>query len=254
MAVRVDRGGHVTPSRTSSHDRAGTRRLVVAAVAAGLGGAVALAGCSVGQVTQTSSQVAPVPGINADAGQVALRNLVIAYPGPGGYPAGSDAPLVVRLFNNGMTPITLVGVSAQKAASVTLVGTPEVVRPTETPPPPTGTAPPEPTATGAPQSTATASPEPTALPTPTVAPTTQPPTTPVSITIPPQSFVLLVPGEASGHLRLNRLTEAITPGESTDVTFTFSDGSTATVPVPLAPPTREIPRATPIVEPGHAEA
>jgi copper(I)-binding protein len=240
MAVRVDRGGHVTPSRTS---RNRTRRLVATAVAAGLGAAAALSGCSAGQLTQTATQVPPVPGINADAGQVALRNLVIAYPGPAGYPAGADAPLIVRLFNNGLTPITLTGVSADKAASVTLVGTPEVVTTTEPPPPPTAT----PGPTGSPEPTTTVTP--TASPTPT----TEAPSTPVSIAIPPQGFVLLVPGQASGHLRLNRLTEAIVPGESVAVTFTFSDGTKATLPVPLAPPTHEIPRGTPVVEPEHAQ-
>lgn len=227
------------------------RRIAVAAVVAGVAAAVALTGCSSGQITQTGSQVAAVPGTDVDAGQVALRNLVIQYPGPEGYQAGDDAPLIVRVFNNGLTPITLTGVSADKAGSVSLVGTPEVVPTTEAPPPPaTTTAPASPdtttTATGEPPATATAEPTPTP---------TRAPAAPISITIPPQSFVLLVPGQGSnGYLRLDGLTEAITPGESTQVTFTFSDGTTATLPVPLAPPTSEVPRATPIIEPGHGGA
>jgi len=236
------------------------RRIAVAAVMAGIAAAATLTGCGSGQITQTGTQVAPVPGTDVNAGQIGLRNLVIEYPGPEGYPAGADARLIVRIFNNGQTPITLTGVSADKATSVSLVGTPEVVPTTEAPPPPatttapaspeaTATATAEPTATGEPTATATATaePTPTATPLPTRAPE-------ISITIPPQSFVLLVPGQGSaGYLRLDRLTQSIAPGESTQVTFTFSDGTTATVPVPLAPPTTEVPRATPIVEPGHAE-
>jgi hypothetical protein len=247
----------VTASRTSRHTgaiRARTRRIVAAGLVAGLGATLALTACSAGQITQTSTQVAPVQGNNADAGDIALRNLVIAYNGPAGYPAGGDAPLVVRLFNNSATPVTLVGVSAEKAVSVTLVGTPEVVRPTETPTPTSAAPTVTTTAPGEATATPTGSPTATATPTPTVAPTTQPPGVPVSVVIPAQSFVLLVPGQGdSGFLRLNGLTEAIAPGESVVVTFTFSDGTSATVPVPLAPPTDEVPRATPVVEPEHVQ-
>ncbi len=227
-----------------------------AALAAGAGAVLALAGCSAGQVTQTSEQVAAVPGTDADAGSIALRNLVIVYDGPEGYPAGGDAPLVVRLFNNGPEAITLTGVTADKAASVQLVGSP-TVEPTQTPSAP----PPEATATSpAPEAspTATGSPSPETSPTgspspePTAEATTPPPAPlPLSITIPPQSYVLLVPGEADGHLVLTGLAEEITPGESILVTFTFDDGVTVTVAVPLAPPQNQIPRATPVVEPEH---
>jgi len=220
----------------------------MAALAAGVGAVLGLAGCSAGQITQTATQVAPVPGANADAGQVALRNLVIEYNGPEGYPAGGDAPLVVRLFNSGTSAVTLTGVTADKAGAVNLVGTPTVVTPSASP---TATASPSPTVEASP------SPEgsPTASPTPTSTPTTATPQArPVSVTIPPQSFVLLVPGEGdAGHLVLTGLTEAVAPGEFASVTFTFDDGTSAVVLVPLAPPTNEVPRATPIVEPGHPE-
>lgn len=248
----------MTASRTSRRPMP-TRRLAAAALAAGAGVALALGGCSAGQVTQTASQVAPVNGIDAEAGPVSLRNLLIEYPGPDGYPAGSDAPLQVRLFNNGMQPITLVGVSADKATSVSLVGTPEIVTPTQTPPPaPPATATPEPTGPQSPDATGEPTTEPTTEPTqspePTAAPTTAPPApNPISITIPAQGFVLLAGQGADGYLRLNGLTQPVRPGESVAVTFTFDDGASVTVPVPLAPPVIEVPRATPVVEPGHAE-
>jgi copper(I)-binding protein len=202
-------------------------------------------------ITQTSTQVAPVPGVNADVGQVGLRDVTIVYNGPAGYPAGADAPLVVRIFNNGSTPVTLVRVSAELATSVTLVGAAQVITPSQLPPVPTGTpaaTPPPATQTGP---TATTSPEtsPTPSPQPPPSPTTPPPAAgPVSITIPPQSFVLLVPGEASsGFLQLNGLKQALVPGASTNVTFTFDDGSTTTLPVPLGPPGSPVPRGTPVV-------
>jgi copper(I)-binding protein len=230
----------------------------MAALAAGVGAALGLTGCSAGQITQTSTQVAPVPGANVDAGELALRNVLIQYR-PEGYPAGGDAPLVVRIFNNGMEPVTLTGVSTDQAASVNLVGTPEVVTPTGTatlPPEiasPSPAASPTETSSPSPDESPTASPSPTESPSPTPAPTT-PPAQPISITIPGQSFVLLVPGEGdTGHLVLTGLTEAIVPGGVVTLTFTFDDGTEVVVPVPLAPPIDEVPRATPVVEPGgHA--
>ncbi|MBX6748207.1 MAG: copper chaperone PCu(A)C [Micromonosporaceae bacterium] len=249
----------MTASRTSRRpgDRPRMRpRLAMAAAAVGVGAVLALAGCSAGQITQTATQVPPVVGVNLDAGDIALRNLVIAYNGPEGYPAGSDAPLVVRLFNNGHEPVTLVGVSTDKAEAVVLTGAPTVVSPTGSatqPPAPEPTASPTEEASPAPTDTAEPTATPTATPTPT--PTTQRPTgEPVSVTIPPQSYVLLVPGESdSGHLVLVGLREAIIPGESVNVTFTFSDGTTVVAPVPLAPPVTAVPRATPVVDPGHNE-
>lgn len=250
----------MTASRTSRRpgDRPRTRpRLALAAVAFGVGAVLALAGCSAGQITQTSTQVAPVVGIDVDAGQVALRNLVIEYNGPQGYAAGSDAPLVVRMFNNGQEPVTLVGVTADKAEAVVLAGSPTVVSPTQAP-----TQPPAPEATESPDAEAAPSPTdteaPTASPTDTAAPTPSPTTQrpapePISITIPPQSYVLLVPGGDSGHLVLVGLREAIIPGESVSVTFTFDDGTTAVVPVPLAPPVHAVPRGTPVADVGPGE-
>jgi copper(I)-binding protein len=250
----------VTASRTSRRpgDRPRTPRLALAAVASGVGAVLALAGCSAGQITQTATQVAPVVGISGDAGDIALRNLVIEYNGPEGYAAGSDAPLVVRLFNRGQEPVTLVGVSADKAEAVILTGSPTVVTPTEPPtqppsPEPTASpeaeAPPSPTDTEAP----TATPADTEAPTPTPTPT-RPTAEPVSVTIPPQSYVLLVPGQGeNGHLVLVGLTEEIIPGESVNVTFTFDNGTSVVLPVPLAPPVREVPRATPVVDAGHGE-
>jgi copper(I)-binding protein len=242
----------VTASPTRRHSGSQLRqrsRLALAALAAGVGVVLGLAGCSAGLNAQTSQQAPPVPGANANIGNVALRNLVIQYNGPAGYAAGDDAPLVVRLFNDGMEPVTLTGVTADKADSVSLVGTPAVVTPTDSPtiaPTNTATAQPEETE-GTPTATQTAS------PTPTVTPTRAAPR-PVSITIPAQSFVLLVPGEGdAGHLELTGLTEAISPGEFATLTFTFDDGSSLVVQVPLAPPTNPVPRATPVVSPGEGE-
>jgi copper(I)-binding protein len=239
----------VTASRTSRHPGVATRgglraRLVIAAVAAGAGAALTLGACSSGQITQTATQVPAVPGANFDAGPIALRNLVIAYNGPQGYAAGSDAPLVVRIFNNGQDAVTLTGVTSDKAASVALTGTPSVLTATATPTAAATTA--QPTATAEATGTGTATAEPTGTATAQPTATAAAPSVPLSIAIPPQAYVLLVPGEG-GNLVLHNLTTAIAPGESAAVTFTFSNHSTALVQVPLAPPVGIVPRGTSVV-------
>jgi hypothetical protein len=235
-------------------------RLVTVALAAGASAvlAVSLVGCSSGLVNQTASQVPPVPGANVDAGSIALRNLVVLYNGTAGYPVGSDAPLVVRLFNNSTRDVTLIGVTAANAASVSLVGSPTVVTsaPATTAAASTATTTPPATASASVTVSGSTTPESSESPTTTTSPsaTATAPATPVRVTIPAQSYVLLVPGQGSqGYLQLNSLTQAIVPGGFTSVTFTFDDGSKVDVDIPLAPPTTEVPRATPVVANEHEE-
>jgi len=225
--------------------------------AVGVGSALAIGGCSAGQVTQTSTQLPPVPGANADAGTIGLRNVLVEYNGPQGYAAGSDAPLAVRIFNNGIDSVTLIGVSADKASSVALTGSPEVITPTASPTvpaatsgsvAPTGSV--EPTGSLEPTGTTTT----TATATATATATTPAPSAPLSITIPGQSYVLLVPGESSGNLVLRGLTTAIAPGESARMTFTFAGGVTATIDVPLVPTSAESVSRDPAVVPAESSA
>lgn len=268
--------------------------LVASALFAGLAAVAVVSACSAGQLTQTGSQVAAVPGANANVGpdnRIALRNLTVAYSGPQGYPRGSSAPLVVRIFNDGTQPVRLVSVTAEDfAQSVNLVSGPTAAQagaasstsPATAPPaasgspsrqvvPPTATLSPARTASGAlaatptrtPSSAASVSLTPTA---PRGAAATALPSTPAAaaqtpapvgfpITIPPSSYVLLVPGQDT-YLQLTGLARALLPGESVRVTFTFDQGRTAIVQVPMGPPDVPQPRPTGTgepVEPHHSE-
>ncbi|MCW2631931.1 MAG: hypothetical protein JWR88_893, partial [Pseudonocardia sp.] len=73
------------------------RAVALAAGVAFLGGVLALTGCSAGQITQTSSQVAGVNGVSARVGSIVVRDAQIEFAGAPGdgsaYPRGSDAPL-----------------------------------------------------------------------------------------------------------------------------------------------------------------
>src|SRR5947199_3223126 len=61
-----------------------------------------LSGCGAGQISQTDQMIPAVPGANANSphGLASVRNVMIRYNSPTGYPAGGTAPLVVYIVNN----------------------------------------------------------------------------------------------------------------------------------------------------------
>ncbi len=92
-----------------------SRRLIVtAALAAGLG--LAAVGCSAGQVTQTGNQVAAVDGASGNAGPIAVRNAMLAFPPDGNrYKDGEDVPLTFVIANSGSTPDKLLSIKSDAA-------------------------------------------------------------------------------------------------------------------------------------------
>lgn len=104
------------------HTKAVRTRL--ASTALGLGAILAVAGCSAGGETQTSSQVAAVDGAHGSAQQMDVRNLQLAFPeGSSTYPAGSSAPLEGGVVNGGSESDRLVEVTSPYAASAEVTGT-----------------------------------------------------------------------------------------------------------------------------------
>jgi copper(I)-binding protein len=206
------------------------RKPAVAALLATVAALATMPACSSGRVTQTSGQVAAVSGVNANAGdngEIALRDLLIAYNGPGGYPIGSDAALIVRIFNNGLTPVRLVGATAEGVGRIELVS-----------------------AGGAPPADATPTPGTDATPSPgaseTPAPTPEPAGQSIQVDIAGASYALLVPGQGA-HLQLVDLHQPLAPGGSVPVTFRFESGSktyTVEVTIPMAPPAAPLPRVS----------
>jgi copper(I)-binding protein len=209
-------------------------------VAAGWPG-TALSACGTGTIAQTANQVPGVPGVNINAGpsgSIQLRNVVVQYKDPAGYAAGSDAPLVVRIFNSGPTAVNLVGVDAPDfTARVVLAGGP-APSPTATTPSPSPSVSPGPTA--GPSASASASAVPTTTPTPTQ-PTLGTPY--YSVPVESGSYALLVPGQGP-YLLLTGLLKPLKPGDSVPVTFHFNDGTDVTVPVPVDLPAGGVPRGS----------
>jgi copper(I)-binding protein len=92
---------------------------VLAAAVGGLLGLV-LASCGAGQTASTSQQGPSIPGVNAQAGSILVRNALVPY-NPQGYPAGADLPVELSIFNGGPLPVRLVEVGSPVAGSVTVL-------------------------------------------------------------------------------------------------------------------------------------
>ena len=120
------------PPRKDHHvSRTPRFRPTGALVAAGaVLGALALAGCGAGQITQTSTQVPAVAGANAGVGAVVVRDAYIEFgeqaQGANIYPRGGAAPLKMSIVNTGIQPDRLVSASSPAAASVAISGDAEV--------------------------------------------------------------------------------------------------------------------------------
>lgn len=218
------------------------RALVLAGLATAA--AVALSACSAGQVTQTSDQVAAVPGFSFTApapngGNVGVRNITAAYNGPKGYAKGANAPLELWIFNETTSPVD-VEISSSSAASVTLVSGPASGA-TESP---AASASPSASASASAKPNASASVSPT--PAETKAPTAG---KPAKVTIPAAGYVVL--SQSSGTFaRLNGLTQDLPPGSSVHLTFKFSNGVTFDAEAPMGIPLSPLPRS-PIEGAGH---
>ncbi|MDR7280325.1 hypothetical protein [Catenuloplanes atrovinosus] len=80
-------------------------RLAVGAAAV----ALAVTGCSAGQIAETAMKAPSVATVSADStdGKLAVRGLAVAYEGVEGYPAGGNAPLHVTLINQRANPLTV---------------------------------------------------------------------------------------------------------------------------------------------------
>jgi hypothetical protein len=212
-----------------------------------------LSGCGSGHSAQTATQGPAIVGVNTRSadGQIAVRDAYVKFARE--YAAGSNAPLVLRLFNESGQLATLTGVTTDGGTVVVV----SKVAPTTAPPatPSASTSPSasaSPNGSRRPNGSASASAASTSA-----APTSAAPTTPpalgspnISIAIPAQSFVVLVPGESDRWLAVDKLSEAVESGGSVTVTltFTYADGSTTRVTdlrMPVGVPLSPAPRLTP---------
>jgi hypothetical protein len=202
----------------------GTRRTVLVAGAAAMA-AVALAGCSAGQVAETSLKRPTNMGVNGNNSDnsVLVRNLVVPYNGPTGYLKDQPVPLQLALFNQST----------------------DEVRVTVTSLPPSGS---KPVPGAIPGSTVTLSgPAPSDSATPAATPSATPtgaPAQPAVITLPPSGSATFLPGDTQS-LQISGLSKDLRPGDSVYVTFSFSNGAAPLALVaPVGVPASPAPRAS----------
>jgi hypothetical protein len=237
----------------------GTRRAALATGVATLA-AIALAGCSAGQVAETSLKNSSVYGVNAQSpdGGVFVRDLAVAYNGSAGYAAGSDAPLQVGLYNQTRQTVTVL-ISSQpfsggapnqgvvSAQSVGLVGgastTPSA--PSSAIPEPSGSRPSD--TEDDQNSDQVPSPDPSTNPSAGATPSTAPTQAgaaarPARIEIGPLGSVSFLP-EDTEKLQAMGLSGKLLPGQSVNLVFEFSTGTgklvlQAPMAIPLSPASR----------------
>ncbi|MEU4220991.1 hypothetical protein [Actinoplanes sp. NPDC026623] len=205
----------------------------VAAVAA-----VALAGCSAGQVAETALKRPSNMGVNADNsdGSILVRNLAVQYPGTAGYKDGENAPLELGLFNQTRQSITVL-VSSQPATD-TEGG--EVVSATSVGLTGGSAASAEPSPAAAEPS---ANPSASAGPSASAAPAPAGPVfRPARIEVPAMGSVAFLPGDIV-QLQAIDLNAKLAPGQSLNLVFEFSNHANrlvlqAPVGIPLTPASR----------------
>jgi hypothetical protein len=233
----------------------GTRRAALVAGAATVA-AVALVGCSAGQVAETSLKRPSNMGVNQDNSDhsVAIRNLAVIYNGPEGYPAGSSAPLQLGIYNQTTQPVTVLVSSPPPAPGTTdngVVSGRSVVLVGGTPSTPS-TAIPEPsgsrdvavpdTSGGPSGSVEQPSGQPSASGSASAAPADSI-AGPARITVGPLGSVTFLPGDKES-LQVVGLTGKLLPGMSLNLIFEFSNGAQPlTLQAPVGTPASPASRA-----------
>jgi copper(I)-binding protein len=212
-----------------------TRRTGTAAAIGALIGALALAGCGAGQITQTDTQVAAVDGALATVGSIAIRDAQIEFgeaEGVNVYNRGGAAPLSLTIANTGADADKLVSVSSPVAASVKISGTPDIAggRVLVVEGEPEGAA--EPAApSGSARPTGTAAATPTSP-----APTSTASATPSATASANAEGPGAATGKREAQIVLTGLTADIRSGLTYPVTFRFERAGEVTVNVPVANP------------------
>jgi copper(I)-binding protein len=226
-----------------------SRRLVAtAALAAGLG--LFVAGCSAGQVTQTDTQVAAIDGASGNAGQIALRNAMLAYPHEGNrWKAGEEVQLTFVIANSGDSADKLLSISSPFATGEAEVeGTKDLpaffalqaeadetshgsssVKPTSSSSGHASSTPsstPSVTGTSTPSSTPSSS----ANGSSSVKPTSSAPSSSKAVSDLPVGKI---------KVKLKGLVQDVVAGQTVRVTFLFEKAGPLTLDVPVAPSTEE---------------
>jgi hypothetical protein len=228
-------------------DRAGLLRRLGTTVASGAAGILLVTGCAAGQQAQTVQQTPSIDGVQAEAGNIAIRAAGIAAPESGAsYPKGSDAPLRMVIINRGAAPDKLVSVTSTAAGGATFSAG-------------SGSSPGASGASSSASDTASASPSASAsssAPASSSSPAATPSGSATSssgaaqntpIEVGGRQAVQIGIGSGGPTVTLTGLTTELFPAQPVPVTFTFASGASATVVVAVQL-TSEVPSAPTVSE------
>ena len=224
--------------RRAQQEATPRRRTVPAVLGLGIAALLTVAACGSGQLAQTSGMAPAVNGGTGQAGKIAVRNAVVAFPENGRtYPVGSDVPLIVTIVNSGPTPDTLVSVTSTVSKPAELSGTLDLLPGTalvagkddQDRPSQSATA----QATQTPESSSSSAPTTTTgAQTSGASSSSQAPTTTTEAA--PSSNAQLPIGQIS--IVLKQVNTTVQPGQSILVTFTFAHSGAVTLTLPVAAP------------------
>lgn len=218
-----------------------TTALKTAAAGTAALGALALAGCGAGQITQTSTQVSAVDGAAGTVGQIGVRNASIVFGSDKTaaiYPAGGSAPLQMSIVNFGGVDDRLVSVSSTVAGSVRIGGDPRISagRALTIAGKAEGEAGEAGATASATPSGPPASPAASAAPSASAAPTAAPSAAPTASGEAEATPTPSADGTTSATIDLVGLKQDIRAGLTYPVTFTFAKAGALTLQVPVANP------------------
>lgn len=216
-------------------------RLSIAAV---VGAALVLAGCSAGQVAQTAGMEPAVNGGTGQAGGIAVRDIQLVYPPDGHFKAGASATLRGVIANAGQTNDELVQVTSKWGDAVvtgdTSLPAGKTLMLDESAKAPTSSSSSSSSSSATTTSSGTSS---SASSTPTSGSSSTPASTSSSTPTTTSSVATKI-GTVS--IVLTNLAEDVWSGKTIQVTFVFRNGGQALVVVPIATPTN--PREAPATE------
>lgn len=224
-------------------------RKLVPAVAIGASALLGIVGCSAGQVAQTSEMPPAVNGNSGHAGDIMLRNVLVAFPENGEpYKSGGDAPLLLSIVNTGTEDEELVGATSP-VGDIEMIGNPTI---------PAGTAlqivlPDENTSESASATTTTESSE-SSESSETEAPGAETSGSETSVTsteVPAETEAVSPPVVGTMSLVITGLTADLPFGKNVPVTFEFANSGKVTLELPVGAPATPRPQTEVVEEEGH---
>jgi copper(I)-binding protein len=226
----------------------GRLRLAPAAVGIAVGAALALGGCSAGQIAQTAGMEPAVNGGIGQAGQIAIRDVQLAYPTDGVYKARSSAVVIGYIVNDGQSDDALLQVTSPAGNVVVAgdknlpAGTSLALDPKATPPTSSSSssASSSATTTSAPTGSSSSSSSSSSATTTTGSSSSSSSSSSAATTTSSSvATTTSTPKPTIGKVAIvvTNIKDDLWSGKTIDLTFVFRNGGQATITVPIANPT-----------------